>query len=189
MTAHDIRAAALKATRERDSQGKRRRVLEVLESLQRSGNRITFARVAKEAGVSNWLTYSPGLREPIEAARRQQEEHGIEATADAVPPQSRVSNASLKTDLALARQQVKELREERNRLRDRLRLQLGAELDRTRSGELIRRVDELSGENASLTKEIQQARTDNRALRATAEGLQDDLTAARQSLRKMMRNT
>ncbi|MFE3071019.1 hypothetical protein [Streptomyces sp. NPDC059247] len=90
--------------------------------------------MAKEADVSNWLTYSPGLRE-------------------------------------------------------RLRFQPGAELDRTRSGELIRRVYGLSRESASLTKEIQQARTDNRTLRATAEGLQDDLTAARQSLRKMMRNT
>lgn len=187
MTGHDIRAAALKAARERDSQDKRRRVLEVLESLQRSGNRITFARVAKEAGVSNWLTYSPGLREPIEAARRQQEEHGIEATADAVPPQSRVSNASLKTDLALAQQQVKELREERNRLRERLRLQLGTELNHTDASELTAHVEGLHRANAALSNDLQQAQSDNEALRATIEDLEDDLTATRQSLRKMMR--
>ncbi|GGQ23564.1 DUF6262 family protein [Streptomyces mutabilis] len=189
MNSHDIRTAALKAARERDSQAKRRRVLEVLDSLQSSGTRITFARVAKEAGVSNWLTYSPGLREHIEAARRHQEQHGIEARIDAVPPQSRVSNASLKTDLALAQQQIKELREERNRLRERLRLQLGAELDCTDSSALMARLDELSRENALLTRDIQQAQADNRALHATVEGLEDDLTAARQSLRKMMRST
>ncbi|MDG9705966.1 DUF6262 family protein [Streptomyces sp. DH37] len=189
MNSYDSRTAALKAARERDSQDKRRRVLEVLESLQRSGTRITFARVAKEAGVSNWLAYSPGLREPIEAARRHQEEHGIEACVDAVPPQSRVSNASLKTDLALAQQQIKELREERDRLRERLRLQLGAELDRTGSSALTARVDELSRENTALIREIQQTQADNRALRATIENLEDDLTAARQSLRKMMRST
>ncbi|MFB6843994.1 DUF6262 family protein [Streptomyces sp. NPDC056373] len=189
MTAREARAAALKAARERDSQDKRRRVLEVLDSMQRTGTKITFARVAKEAGVSNWLAYSPGLREPIEAARRRQEELGVEATADAVPPQSRVSNASLKTDLALAQQQVKELREERNRLRERLRLQLGTELNHTEASELTMRLDELSRENLALTKEIQQTQADNRTLRTTIENLEDDLTAARQSLRKMIRGT
>ncbi|MFC8871159.1 DUF6262 family protein [Streptomyces sp. NPDC057148] len=189
MTAREARAAALKAARERDSQNKRRRVLEVLDSLQRTGTKITFARVAKEAGVSNWLAYSPGLREPIEAARRRQEELGIEATADAVPPQSRVSNASLKTDLALAQQQIKELREERNRLRERLRLQLGTELNHTNASELRDSMDELNRANAALTKDLQQAQVDNKALRATIEGLEDDLSAARQSLRKMMRAT
>ncbi|WEB41852.1 DUF6262 family protein [Streptomyces yunnanensis] len=189
MTAREARAAALKAARERDSKDKRRRVLEVLESLQRAGTKITFARVAKEAGVSNWLAYSPGLREPIETARQRQEELGIEATADAVPPPSRVSSASLKTDLALAQQQIKELREERNRLRERLRLQLGAELDRTDGQELVARVSELSRENAELGRQAQQAQADNRTLRTTIESLEDDLTAARQSLRKMMRST
>ncbi|RZU16873.1 DUF6262 family protein [Streptomyces sp. BK239] len=189
MTAREARAAALKAARERDSQNKRRRALEVLDSLQRTGTKITFARVAKEAGVSNWLAYSPGLREPIEAARRRQEELGIEATADVVPPQSRVSNASLKTDLALAQQQIKELREERNRLRERLRLQLGTELSYTDTSELAGRVDEMSRANVALTKELQQAQADNKALRATIQDLEDDLTATRQSLRKMMRST
>ncbi|MFJ4966556.1 DUF6262 family protein [Streptomyces sp. NPDC088729] len=189
MTGHESRAAALKAARERDSQDKRRRVLEVLDSLQRAGTKITFARVAKEAGVSNWLAYSPGMREPIEAARRRQEEYGIEATADAVPPQSRVSNASLKTDLALAQQQVKDLREERNRLRERLRLQLGAELNHTEAGDLTARVEELNRANAALANDLQQAQADNKALRATIEDLEDDLTAARRSLRKMMRAT
>ncbi|WP_110944824.1 DUF6262 family protein [Streptomyces niger] len=189
MTRHDARAAALKAARERDSQDKRRRVLEVLDSLQRSGTRVTFARVAKEAGVSSWLAYAPGLREPIEAARQRQKELGVEANAGAVPPQSRVSHASLKTDLALAQQRIKELREERNRLRERLRLQLGAELDRTDSHELISRVDQLSRENEQLTGQLRQAQADNRTLRVTVESLEDDLTAARQSLRKMMRST
>lgn len=189
MTAREARAAALKAARERDSQNKRRRVLEVLDSLQRTGTKITFARVAKEAGVSNWLAYSPGLREPIEAARRRQEELGIEATADAVPPQNRVSNASLKTDLALAQQQIKELREERNRLRERLRLQLGTELNHTDTSELTARVEELNRANAALAKSLQQVQADNKALRAMIENLEDDLTAARQSLRKMMRAT
>lgn len=189
MTAREARAAALKAARERDSQNKRRRVLEVLDSLQRTGTKITFARVAKEAGVSNWLAYSPGLREPIEAARRRQEELGIEATGDGVPPQSRVSNASIKTDLALAQQQIKELREERNRLRERLRLQLGTELNHTDTSELTTRLEELNRANAALAKSLQQVQADNKALRTTIENLEDDLTAARQSLRKMMRAT
>lgn len=189
MTGYDARAAALKAARQRDSQDKRRRVLEALDAFQRAGTKITFARVAKEAGVSTWLAYSPGLREPIEAARQHQEEHGIEASSDSVPVQSRVSSASLRTDLALAQQQVKELREERNRLRERLRLQLGAELDRNDGRELVARVDELTRANSDILGQLQQVQADNRALRATVENLEDDLTAARQSLRKMMHST
>lgn len=189
MTAHEARAAALKAARERDSQDKRRRVLEALDSLQRTGAKITFARVAKQAGVSTWLVYSPGVREHIEATRQRQEDLSIESTADAVPPQSRVSNASLQTDLALAQQQAKELREERNRLRERLRLQLGTELSHAKASELTARIDELNRTNAALTNDLQQARADNKALRATIENLEDDLTATRLSLRKMMRAT
>lgn len=189
MTAHEARAAALKAARERDSQDKRRRVLEVLDSLQRTGTKITFAKIAKEAGVSTWLTYSPGVREHIEAARQRQKDLGIEATADAVPAPSRVSNASLKTDLVLAQRQIKEIREDRNRLRERLRLQLGTELNHSDVSELAGRVDELNRANAALTKDLQQAQADNKALRATIECLEDDLSAARKSLRKMMRAT
>ena len=56
---------------------------------------ITFASVARTAGVSNWLVYADGVREYIENARNAQE--------DQIVRDERVgriaSDASLRTDL------------------------------------------------------------------------------------------
>ncbi|GHJ37689.1 DUF6262 family protein [Streptomyces sp. TS71-3] len=183
----DPRATALKAARQKDSEAKRARVLDVLARMQRDGVKITFASVAKAAGVSTWLVYAVGVREYIEAARQDQLEHGIETPPAAVPPQSQVSLDSLKTDLALARQQIKELRAERDKLRERLRLQLGAELDQQDSSNLVAVTDELSRERDDLSHQLSQAKADNQVLRERVTELEDDLTASRQSLRKMMR--
>ena len=60
-TANQARAAALKAT----------------------GASITFAAVAKAAGVSTWIVYAEGIREHIDAARRRQAHH---STAPAPTP-------------------------------------------------------------------------------------------------------
>jgi hypothetical protein len=62
-TANQIRAAALKAARAKDSKLKRRRALAALEALEASGAAITFTAVAKAAGVSTWLVYAGGIRE------------------------------------------------------------------------------------------------------------------------------
>jgi hypothetical protein len=37
--------------------------------MTRHGQPITFAAVARHAGVSNWLAYAPGIREAIAHAR------------------------------------------------------------------------------------------------------------------------
>ena len=65
-------AEALRAARQRDSQDKRAKVLAVVEDMVRREEPVTFAAVAKEAGVSNWLVYAEGVRERIEQARRRQ---------------------------------------------------------------------------------------------------------------------
>lgn len=155
--------------------------------MQKDGIKVTFASVAKAAGVSTWLVYAEGVRDYIEAARQDQIEHGIETSPAAVPPQSKVSADSLKTDLALARQQIKELRAERDKLRDRLRLQLGAELDQQDSSTLVATMDELSRERDELSRQLSHAKADNEVLRERVTELEDDLAASRQSLRRMMR--
>ncbi|MFD9607531.1 hypothetical protein [Streptomyces sp. NPDC059970] len=59
----------------------------------------------------------------------------------------------MKTDLALARQEITALREERDKLKDAVRRQLGQQLDQVGTGELAARIDELSRQNAELTAE------------------------------------
>ncbi|MGP3979581.1 DUF6262 family protein [Streptomyces sp. KR80] len=172
----------MKAARKRDSEEKRAHVLDALARMQRDGMKITFSSVAKAAGVSTWLVYAAGVREHVEAARQDQIDHGIET-----PPAARVSPDSLMTDLALARQQIKELREERDKLRDRLRLQLGAELEQHDNSGLIETIDQLSRERDDLSHQLTQAKADNQALREHVAELEDDLAASRQSLRKMIR--
>ena len=61
-TANQIRAAALKVARSKDSELKRRRALAALEALEASCAAITFTAVAKAAGVSTWLVYAEGIR-------------------------------------------------------------------------------------------------------------------------------
>src|SRR5207302_578408 len=76
-TPAEARTAALQASRAKDSQDKRRRVLAAIEALGAGGAPITFPAVAKAAGVSTWLAYTEGIREHVEAARRRQTDHGL----------------------------------------------------------------------------------------------------------------
>jgi hypothetical protein len=48
-------------------------VLAIVDAMVARGDAVTFAAVAKAAGVSNWLVYAEGVREHIEAARKKQE--------------------------------------------------------------------------------------------------------------------
>ena len=114
-TANQARAAALKAARAKDSELKRRRALAALEALEASGALITFTAVAKAAGVSTWLVYASGIREHIDAARHRQAHHGG-APAPTPSAKRTTTSDSLRTDLAIAREQIKTLRAERDKL-------------------------------------------------------------------------
>ncbi|MFF5278894.1 hypothetical protein [Streptomyces sp. NPDC000133] len=73
----------------------RQRTLTVLAALELDGTRITFTAVAYAAGVSTWLTYTSGVREHIEAARRCQ--HASAAPARHGDPHT--APAALRTEL------------------------------------------------------------------------------------------
>jgi len=122
------RADALRAARAADSAAKRNRVRQAIDTLEAAGTTVTAAAVARTARVSTWLVYTDGLREHLEAARRRQAAPAA-VPARAVPGRTPPTPASLRTDLALAREEIRRMRAEHSKLRDRLRLQLGAELD------------------------------------------------------------
>ena len=176
-------ADILREARRRDSERKRDQVFRTVDTMKRDGTPITFAAVARAAKVSQWLVYADGVREYIETARSDQ-------AAEPVPAKQAgrsASEASLRTDLELARRDNRRLRVELDRLKNALRERLGAQLEAASVQSLRRRIDELvaandhyRSENTRLTTELDEARNQLR----TAE---DDLAAARTSLRRMIK--
>ncbi|OIV39504.1 hypothetical protein BIV57_00265 [Mangrovactinospora gilvigrisea] len=150
--------------------------------MEGAGERITFSAVARKAGVSTWLTYRPGIREYIDDARLRQQ--------TALRPHTRSGGptaATLRTDLEHARTTITALRAERDELRTALRHQLGRQLDEASRPDLTVRVDDLTARNQQLADQLKQATEHNTALEARVRALEEDLTAARTSLRRMIR--
>jgi chromosome segregation ATPase len=154
-------------------------VLDALQELEAAGEVITFPGVARAAGVSTWLAYSPGIREHIESARKRH----VAATMrnDTVAP------AGLRAEIASARDEIKTLRAERDRLQQRLRLHLGAEIDGPQRSELIARLADLETINRRLVAERDARSSEERVHDRRVRELEDELTAARESLRRMIR--
>jgi chromosome segregation ATPase len=174
-------AHTLVQARRRDSLDKRQRVLTALTTLEQQGKKITHTAVARTAGVSTWLTYTEGIREHIEAAQQRQQPKVTR------PAETRTPNATLRTELELARQEVRDLREEKERMRQALRHQVGQQLDALGTKDLTERVDHLARDNQRLQDTLRQATEDNHALRSRVTSLEADLGAARTSLRRMIR--
>jgi len=192
MTTMTDRTAALKAARAKDSNDKRRRVLQTVKAMESAGQPITASAVATAAGVSTWLVYADGIREHLDAARARQRQ-----AVDVAPPlaagprtaQQPVTAAGLRTDLAVARHEIHRLRTDLDKLRGRLRLQLGAEIEQPDRAELIARVAALEAANRQFLAERDASAAQAETAQRRAEQLEDELTAARESLRRVIRAT
>jgi len=189
MTTTPDRTAALRAARTKDSEDKRRRVLAAVQALESAGTPVTAAAVAATAGVSSWLVYAEGVREHLDAARRRQAERGTAPVPSAAPGNhASLTPASLRTDLAIAREQIRGLRAERDQLRARLRLQLGAEIEGPERAELITRVANLEAVGRQLAAERDARTAEADLARRHVRELEDDLAAARESLRQVIKS-
>lgn len=174
---------ALARARRRNSLDKRQRVLTALAALENDGTKITFTAVARAAAVSTWLTYTPGIREHIEAAQRRQ--HAAAAPDQHSEP--RTAAAALRIELGLAREETRQLRADRDRLSTAVRHQLGQQLDTLAAADLAARVDELTQTNQQLADQLRHETAENTDLRERLMAAEADLTAARTSLRRMIR--
>lgn len=163
---------------------KRARVAAALEEMAADGTPITFAGVARAAEVSTWLVYAPGVRQDVEAARTRQSTHPDPPTRQRHGQNPGSASA---TDLALARAEIARLRAEHDEQRRQLALALGTRLDDMAKADLVTRLDELARHNAQLVAAVAQHRSDDAALKARVIELEDDLAAARTSLRRMIR--
>jgi hypothetical protein len=180
------RAQAMLAARAKASQGKRNRALAAVQALEAAGTPVTATAVAAAAGVSTSLAYADGVREHVEAARHRQAER---EPGPAAPPGrgEPVTQASLRTDLAVARQEIRRLRAEHDKLRARLRLHLGAEIEGPEKAELITRVATLETAARQLAAERDARAAEASHAQQRTRELEDDLTAARESLRRAIR--
>lgn len=176
--------AGLRAARARDSQDKRQRVLAALEALEAAGAPITAAAVASTAGVSTWLVYADGLRHHLDAARQRQAGRPPSAIDDPVP----VTPDSVRTDLVIARVEIRRLRADNAKLRSRLQLQLGAEIEGPERAQLIERVATLDDVNRRLVAERDARAAELGLANRRIRELEDDLTAARDSLRQLIKD-
>jgi hypothetical protein len=185
-TADTARTAALRAARARDSAHKRQQVLASIAALEAAGTTITFAAVARAAAVSTWLVYADGVREHIDAARQRQADSTMPRPSRP-PCEPPTTPASLRTDLAIARQEIGRLRADRDRLTQRLRLKLGAEIEGPDRLQLITRVGELEAVNRRLVAERDSLDVEAATATRRVGELEDDLTAARESLRRVIK--
>jgi hypothetical protein len=179
-------SAALQRARRREGQTKRRRALAALQAMTEAGEAIGFPAVARRAGVSVSLLYADrDLLARIADARDRQRQAGAERAAR-LPTRSLVTEASLRTDLANAKEQNRHLSEELVVLRDRLARELGADADHFRGRPtnpaldmLEERAAELETDNARLRQQVGQ-------LKADTSELADNLDAAREMNRELM---
>lgn len=138
----DDRTKALHEAKRADSRRKHDRATATVKRLVDSGSRVSFARVAREANVSTWLVYnSADLKTAIQNAIDHQNAEGL--TPAPVRPAAAASNASLMTDLALARAEIKSLKQERDTLRKRIERVLGDEVREVDRSQLVERIAEL----------------------------------------------
>ena len=138
----DERTRALHDAKRADPRRKHDRAAATVKRLVDSGSRVSFARVAREANVSTWLVYnSTELKTTIQDAINHQNAEGVKQAP--ARPATAVSNASLMTDLTLARAEIKSIKQERDTLRKRIERVLGDEVREVDRSQLVERITEL----------------------------------------------
>jgi hypothetical protein len=111
----------------------RAKAVQALRELDRAGQPVTFARVAREAGISrSWLYTQPDISSHIRQLRQKTYSAG---SAGAIPAGQQATEASLRARLAAALDRNKQLADENARTRRQLARALGDQRSaRTRSG-------------------------------------------------------
>lgn len=170
----DPRVTRLTDSRRRDGARKEAACLAAVEKLQMSGGHVTFADVQRAAGVSSWFTYNNAtVRRAIESARAT--DVALLTARQAV---ARAGPAGLRADLAHARHEVRQLREERDRLRERVRRGLGAALENRDAASLIERADTAERQRDALKAELHESRILIAQMHEGSQLLREELEAA-----------
>jgi hypothetical protein len=184
----DERTRALHDAKRADSRRKHDRAAATVKRLVDSGSRVSFARVAREANVSTWLVYnSTELKTAIQAAIDHQNAEGVKQAPARLA--TAVSNASLMTDLTLARAEIKSIKQERDTLRKRIERVLGDEVREVDRSQLVERITEL--EQLLSTAHTDLADTNKTIIKLTdhTEELTEQLDAVRILNQRLIRQS
>ncbi|MGH8961388.1 MAG: DUF6262 family protein [Jatrophihabitantaceae bacterium] len=186
MTDTAPRTPRLVATRRQAAADKQAHALATIDRMLARGKRVSFVDVHRAAGVSTWFVYNNlTVRDAIEQAiRHQRERQG----ANLATPADDRSLPGLRTELAHARAEIRDLRAERDRLRHRLQRDLGEQLDAMSNRELLERVRSLEQENEQLRAAVGSTTEELATSRRDLEQALADLDGTRLAIRQMMRD-
>lgn len=178
------RTERLIASRRKAASDKQATALAAIQTIQSRGHRVTFAEVAKTGCVSTWFAYNnPVVRSAVETALREQQDQRMQAA----PNIDDRTAYGLRSELAEARAEIRDLREERKRLRVRLQRQLGDYVDSHSQGELLARLQTLEQENRELHAALHETSGGLESAKQDLDRLQNELDGSRLALRQMMR--
>lgn len=181
------RSERLTAAKRAESKAKRHAAIAVVAALMKAGSRVSYSRVAREARVSTWLVYNaPEVSVAIRAAIEQQQRAGYE-DAPKDGSGSSLSLASVRTDLELARIEIKELRAERSSLRAKVSRALGNEARENDRHLLVQRVHDAEILLRDNQEALAQAERLAHDLRDQMSELQEDLEASRRLNQSLIR--
>jgi len=155
--------------RDTGSNRKRNAVFQAVDRMRRDGSDITFASVARAAPASQWVVHTEGVREYITAAMQAQS--APSAHDEHIGRKS--STAGIRTDLELARQDIKALRHENARLKTVLGERLGEQREVESAPSLRLRIDQLSDVNNRLDNENSCLRGDVSTLREQLRSVEE----------------
>ena len=186
MTMNDVRTQRLIEGRRRAAADTETSVLATVRRMAATAEAISFTAVHRAAGVSNWFVYNnPRVRSAIQEAMSEQKR---QAKSTAERPLDDRSLRAMRAELAHARAEIRDLREERDKLRQRLQRDLGAQVDAMGKRELVERLRVLEQENVALHGALHQSTAEcGQAVRDRDEAIAD-LDGTRLALRQMMRN-
>lgn len=186
MTTTDRRTERLVANRRAAAAEKQAHTLATIERMLERGARISFVEVQRTAGVSTWFVYNnPTIRLAVESAiRAQHDRQAVEATK----PLDDRTLAGLRAELANARVEIRDLREERDRLRLRLQRDLGDQVDARSKRELLERLRVLEQENSQLQDTLRTTTTEFASMKLERDTAVADLEGTQLALRQTMRH-
>lgn len=181
----DARTERLVANRRAAAAAKQADTLAVVEQMLSRDERVTFVEVQRASGVSTWFVYNNlAVRHAIEFAIRDQRES---QAAETTRPVDDRTLPGLRAELANARAEIRDLRDERDRLRHRLQRNLGEQVDALSKGEMLERLRVAEQENAQLQSELRSTADDlatsNRQRNEAVADLEGTRLALRQTLR------
>lgn len=173
------KTAAMVHQRKRESKSKRQAVLATVQAMERTRVPITVAEVARRAGVSPWLVRQEPLMQEVRNAKARLTSGLHHGATDS-------NGGSLGVERELLRQENQRLRHEIRKHRQRISELLGDQIDGTDAHSQSIRVQELTDQNAILSRQASEAVQELHQLQQKVEALSSDLEAAHSVNRSLM---